>query len=186
MDDTLRAAAQALRNELDARAAFIKDLPVMTQVLKLHSALNALEALMEEPRTTLAQLFGMENAEAPAPIRSDEFYGLAPLDAAKRYLKKRGEARPFTEILEAIQTGGGRVDAPEDLRLSLSRSTYEVAKVGDDLYGLVEFYPHLKRERGKKKRGASEAADAEIAQEDEQREVAEFERALAEGADDKK
>jgi hypothetical protein len=165
MSDTLRAAAQALRDELDGRVAVIKSLPVMEEVLKVHAALNALEAIMGEPLTTLTALFGMD-AESSVVIRADEFYGLGPLEAAKRYLKKRGEARPFTEIVEAIQAGGGRVDSPEDLRLSLSRSTYEVAKVGDDLYGLVEFYPHLKRERSKKKRpGMNEETDAEIERE---------------------
>jgi len=161
----------ALRNELDLRVAAIKNLPAMAEILKLQQALNALESAAGEPATTVAHLFGLDT-EQDSRVRPDEFFGLSPLEGAKRYLKKRGEARPFEEILASIQAGGCRVDSAEDLRLSLSRSTYEVAKVGEDLYGLVEFYPHLKRERKKKRAGMNEETDAEIEREQTDEQIA--------------
>ncbi len=75
--------------------------------------------------------------------------------------------RGIDEIVQAVRAGGGRIDSEEDLRLSLSRSTYEVAKISENMYGLVEFYAHIKRERGKKKKvGVSESQDAELEHEE--------------------
>jgi hypothetical protein len=186
MSDTLRDAAKAVRQQLDEKVAAIKSDPAMAEVLKLQAGLNALESLAGDPSTTLAQLFGMDRVDAPAAplIRADEFYGLAPLEAAKRYLKKRGEARQFDDILASIRAGGCRVESEEDLRLSLARSTYEVAKISENLYGLVEFYSHIKRERGKKKKGLSEGQDAEIEREETAEQIERDAAALAEGGDE--
>jgi hypothetical protein len=51
-------------------------------------------------------------------------------------------------------TGGADAGNEEKLRMSLARSTWDMAKIGEDLFGLLEFYPHIKRGR-KKKNGAS-------------------------------
>jgi hypothetical protein len=59
--------------------------------------------------------------------------------------------------MEALETGGVQGNK-ETLRMSLSRSTWDVAKVGDDLYGLLEFYPHVKR-GAKGKKAATAATD---------------------------
>lgn len=149
MSNPILAAADDLRQKLAEKVEDIKALPEMLEVLKLHQALNALEDVLEAQPTTLSELFGLDTGSS-TPIRPDEFYGLSALDAAKKYLKKRGRARPLKEVVEAIKAGGGASTSEEDLRLSLSRSTYEVAKVGEDVYGLVEFYPNLRR--GKKKK----------------------------------
>ena len=73
----------------------------------------------------------------------------------EKYLKKRVSGRPFREIVDSLQAGGCRVNDEAELRVSLGRSTYEIAKVGNDVYGLLEFYPHIKRGK-KKKPGAVE------------------------------
>jgi hypothetical protein len=72
------------------------------------------------------------------------------LEAAKRFIKKRGRACTLDEIVSGICAGGCQDVKEEELGKSLSRSTLEVAKVGEDLYGLVEFYPEVKRERKRK------------------------------------
>jgi hypothetical protein len=158
MSDTIRAAAEELKREITQKVEVLKSDPNMTEVLKLHQALNTLEQVTGDPLTTLAKLFGMED-RASVSMRPDEFYGLQPLEAAKRYLKKRGEARPFQEIVDAIVAGGCRSADGNDLRISLARSTYEIAKVGQDLYGLVEFYPHIRRGKKKKTETLSEALE---------------------------
>lgn len=150
MTNPIQTAADDLKRQLAEKVEAMKSLPAMAEVLKLQQALNALEDVLAVQRTSLAEVFGLD-AGVNVPIRSDEFYGLSALDAAKKYLKKRGEARPLKEIIEAIRSGGGQPGSETDLRESLSRSTYQIAKVGQDLYGLVEFYPNLKR--GKKKGG---------------------------------
>ena len=158
MANPIQTAADDLKRQLAEKVEAIKALPEMAEVLTLQQALNALEDVLKAQRTTLAEAFGL-NKEVATAIRPDEFYGLSPLDAAKKYLKKRGEARPLSEIIEAIKSGGCSVGKADDLRTSLSRSTYEVAKVGEDLYGLVEFYKHLKR-GGKKKNGGEDQGSA--------------------------
>jgi hypothetical protein len=127
----------------------------MVELGRLLEALNALENVMSAPSTTMAQLLGLAGPASDS-VRPDEFFGLSALEGAKRYLRKRGEARPFTEILEAVRAGGARANGAE-LRISLARSTLEIAKVGQDSYGLLEFYPHIKR--GRKREGAAPTAD---------------------------
>jgi hypothetical protein len=93
-------------------------------------------------------------------VEPDEFVGLDALDAAKKFLKKPRKAVPFKDIVAAIRAGGGDPGSEQKLKVSLARSTWDIVKVGEDRFGLLEFYPHIKR--GKKKNGASknEAVDA--------------------------
>jgi hypothetical protein len=109
-------------------------------------------------------LFGIESAGGrDIRVREGEFYGLEPLDAAKRFLKKKGEAASLDAIIAGIASGGVTANK-DDLRMSLSRSTWDVAKVGEDLYGLLEFYPHVRRGRKAKKAAAAAAyAESELA-----------------------
>ncbi len=151
MSDAINAAAAELRQRIEEKVLAVKANPAMAEIMKLQLALNSLEELLNQPTTSLSELFGLEQqpGDATATTRFDEFYGLTPLEAAKKYLKKWPDARPFQEIPDAIRAGGGRVDSEEDLRMSLSRSTRDVVKIGDR-YGLLENYPHIKRGRKKK------------------------------------
>jgi len=168
MSDAILAAAEELRRKIDEKVGVIKADPNMAEVLRLQQGLNALEEIVGQPKSTLAQLFGLDAPTAEAStsvysIRPDEYYGLDPLDAAKRYLKRRGQARPFKEIVEAIRRGGCKADNEQDLKMRMARSTYEVAVLPDEHYGLVEFYPHLKRGKGSKKRAVGATPDAAAA-----------------------
>jgi len=147
-NQAFQAAADEIRRQIDEKVALIKADPVMNEVLKLHEVLNGLEKLMDQPRTSLGDLLGFATEEAsrlpgPPSVRFDEFFGLAALEAAKKYLKKCTDARPFQEIVDAIRSGGGKVESEEDLRKGLSRSTLDMVKIGDR-YGLREHYPHIK------------------------------------------
>jgi len=52
--------------------------------------------------------------------------------------------------------------------MSLTRSTCQIAKINDDLFGLVEFYPGgLKRGRSAKKKNGGDSGDTDAAQEEE-------------------
>ncbi|HEY4258284.1 MAG TPA: hypothetical protein VGM66_13810, partial [Candidatus Udaeobacter sp.] len=129
----------------------------MASIVKLHGAINQLEDLAGQKRTSLAMVLNFGTAAEETPdaeqrsairVEPHEFYGLDALEAAKRYLHKVGPSRKsalFTDIVSAIKNGGGDPGNEDKLRLSLSRSTYEVAKIGDDRYGLLEFFPHVKR-----------------------------------------
>jgi hypothetical protein len=148
----MRLAVEELRSKIDERVATLKSDPLMREIIDLQTALNALEKLLNEPPTSLGQLMNLGAApDDTAPlVRFDEFVGLEPLDAAKRYLKKRTDARPFTEIIEAIKRGGGSVGSEDALRTGLSRSTFDIIKIGDR-YGWLENYPQVKRGKTKRK-----------------------------------
>ena len=68
------------------------------------------------------------------------------LDAAKAYLRKQRDARPFPEILEAVRGGSAKVEAENKLRTQVSRSTLDVVKI-NDRYGWLDNYPHEKSKR---------------------------------------
>jgi hypothetical protein len=151
MSDTIRNTIAELKRQIAEQVAAIKADPKLVEILKLHQAVNTLENLLSERQTPLSEAFGLDSGTPT--VKPGEFFGLTPLDAAKSYLKRRGEAREFKDIVAAIRMGGVPIAVSEEdqLRVSLGRSTLEVAKIADDLYGLLEFYPHVKR-GGKAKR----------------------------------
>ena len=131
----------------------------MAEAARVLAVVNALEDQLGLPKTTLggggitwSQSLsedlrvtdaGAGAAASPQNIRPDEYLGDAPLDAAKKYLRRIRRAAPLAEIAEAISKGGAAVkgaDWKADLDNSLLRSTREVVKVNDETYGLVAFY----------------------------------------------
>jgi hypothetical protein len=56
------------------------------------------------------------------------------------FLRKRGKPASLADIISGIKAGGGNPGPEGSLRTSLTRSTYQIAKINDDLFGLVEFY----------------------------------------------
>src|SRR5574340_115747 len=130
MDGNLKPAMDLIRAQAEAVAEKIKTDPRITEMRKLLQSLNALEELSGEPSTTLGSLlrFGGDEDSASSSglvTRPDEFYGLEPLEAAKRVLKKLGRSATIGEIMTGIKAGGGETGSPESLQLSLARSTVE-------------------------------------------------------------
>lgn len=158
------AAAEARRLAVEF-ADELKQHPAMAGLLRNHAGLNAIEDLMQAPRTSLGDLLGLGDLVAGggsqlSRVKFDEFVATPPLEAAKKYLRKGTDARPFQEIVDAIKAGGGKVDDEEALRTGLSRSTLDVVKLGDR-YGVLEHYPRIQRGGGKKRKGASETTQAD-------------------------
>jgi hypothetical protein len=157
MTDPIKEAAAEIRRRIEDKVAELRATPAMTEVMTLHPSLNALEDVLREPRTSLAEFFGdffgsslpgtvgVSRPVSPA-VKFDEFYGMSDLPAAKAYLKKRSDARPFDEIVAAIRSGGGKVESEEKLRTGLSRSTLDIVKIGDR-YGHIDSYPDEKAKR---------------------------------------
>jgi hypothetical protein len=163
MSNNLSTALDLIRQDLNVIADQIKADPKITEAVKLLAGLNALEDVDGQPRTTLADILNLGSGStagmrASGVTRPDEYYGLEPLEAAKRVLRKLGRSANMAEIMSGIKSGGGETGSEDTLRLSLARSTVEIAKIGDDLFGLLEFFPHIKRGRPgrKKKNGAKE------------------------------
>jgi hypothetical protein len=143
--DSYSQAADDMRRDIQQKVETIKDSPEMREITRLLPILNGLEQLLDHPPTSLSQLFalpGSPEASGAASLLPDTFVHMTTLDAAKKYLKIVGKpARPFREIVEAIKAHGGEVGREDRLRIQLVRSTAEVKKVGDDRYGLLEWYP---------------------------------------------
>ena len=166
-DETVKAqleqALTGMRQNLESGVAELKGDPRMAEIIESHKKLNDLENMLDRPTTSLAELFGLEVKEKPearrTPIRIDEYFGLLPLEAAKRYLKRKGEAATLDEIVAAISSGGCKVNSPSNLRKTLTRSTWQVAKVGKDAFGLVEFYGGRKRGPKKEKTGGADGEE---------------------------
>lgn len=151
MNEAYKNALEQARQDLAAKVHEVKSGPLMAEILELHQTLNGLESLLKEQKTSLGSLFNLtlEEGESSMRVRFDEFVGLSPLDAGKKYLKKCSDARPFTEIVAAIREGGGKIDNEEEFRRSLTRSTMEILKIGER-YGALEKYPDIKAQRASK------------------------------------
>lgn len=127
------------------------------EVRRILNLINTLEESYGQTKTTLSELGENSQIEAqgtalPPPlapgrhtreVRLDEFLGDQPLIAAKKYLKRVGHAVPFDEIASAIQRGGAAIrgsDWRENLQTSLIRSTFDIVKIQEGVFGLTEFY----------------------------------------------
>ena len=151
------SAIEELKKDLLGAASEIKEDPRVTQMIKTLKALNGLEELDGVPKTALLEVLGFDvdlqseviSKPTEPPVRFDEFVGLRTIDAAKLYLKKFKEARPFEEIVQAVSRGRGKPlsdDEVTKLNKSLLRSTFHVVQIGDR-YGLLENYPNVNRVR---------------------------------------
>ena len=158
------SAIVELRSQVEKLADEILKDGRVAEIQKLVTGLNTLEDLCGENRTNLSGVLAFGGApvvhkDQSLSVQPDEFYGLEPLAAAKKYLKKPRKAVPFKEIAAAIRAGGGDAGNEEKLKVSLARSTWDIVKIGDEMFGLLEFYPHVKRGGKKKKNGTEEIAD---------------------------
>jgi hypothetical protein len=184
MNEQVQTAADAIRSEVTQKANSLMADPQMTELVQLIHGLNALEGILQKPKTTLASLF-LVKGEAPASVTAtnvtvarDEFVHIPALEAAKRYLRKVGkttakEARTLDEIVNAIKSGGGEVPNISVLRTQLIRSTADIKKVSEDVFGLLEWYPK-KRGRPVGSGGAStDAVEQAIEQYEENAEATE-------------
>jgi hypothetical protein len=171
MTDSLIGAVDDLKIKIGELVATLQRDPNWRELQRLYQGLGVLEDLTGQPKTELAALLGIASTSDAPKIESWTFVKMNPLEAAKLYLRMiapKRKAAPLDEIALALERGGLKVSS-DALRIPLSRSTYEVLKVSEDTYGLLEFFPHVKR-GGKKKGFTGEATESngEQAQETEQ------------------
>jgi hypothetical protein len=140
--------------------------PHVTSIRDSLAMINMIETKYGVPATTmfelLAHLGGDDQPTANAPvdrpaggqagagplrrvsIRPDQFLGQQPLDAAKAYLALVNSASTIDDIAEAVRQGGAATPPGpkwrDTLETSLIRSTSDVIKVRDGVFGLVKFY----------------------------------------------
>lgn len=161
-------AANDMKRDIAAKVATIKSSPEMVSVMAMLPLLNGMEALLNQPRTTLGALFALESTEGAATptlaLQPDEFVNLPALEAAKKYLRMAGKpARPFREIVKAIKDHGGEVGREDRLKIQLVRSTSDIKKVGEDRFGLTAWYPPRKgRPVGSQNRQVGDVLDDDV------------------------
>jgi hypothetical protein len=167
MSSPFESAAAEARKLIAEQTAILRSHPAMIELVRLHAGLNAIEDLMQQPRTALGELLNLGDLGGASPlsrVRFDDFVGMKDLEAAKKYLEEKAtDARPFQEIVDAVKAGGSKVDSEEALRTGLSRSTYEILKIGDR-YGALKHYPQVKR-GGKKRKGSDSGESADVVDE---------------------
>jgi hypothetical protein len=172
--DSLENAVKELRDKIAEEINALRQNEHWREIQKLYAGLGVLEGLCNQQKTELSALLGINTGDEVLKIENWEFAGMPPLEAAKKYLKMiapKKKAASLDEILKALEEGGLKAGR-DDLRISLSRSTYEVYKVSDDVYGLLEYFPHVKEKRNslKKKASAGEAIDTDPQTDDSQQE----------------
>jgi len=165
MDDSLIAAIGTVKARISDRIATLQDDPTWQEIKKMYQGLGTLEEMCGMPKTDLGALLGITSNDGLAAIGKYEFAGQPPLEAAKRYLRKiapKQTAASLDDIIAALEQGGLKANKDE-LRLSLSRSTTEIYKAGDDIYGLVESFPHIRRGTPGRRKSAQAGNGAEAA-----------------------
>lgn len=162
MADALEMAVLDLKGKISEQVGILKGEAHWREIQRLHAALNALEEYRNLPKTDLAAVLGISGNDQPT-VKPYEFAGLPPLEAAKQYLRKiapEQKAASLDQIVAALDLGNLKANR-DDLRTSLSRSTVEIYKAGEDIYGLVENFPHIKRgSPGRKKTANGITVDA--------------------------
>jgi hypothetical protein len=152
-----------LKTEIAGHVSQLKGTPDWIEVEKLFTALNTIEGLSENPKTSLAEVFGFSSNGDSVSVRPGEFIGMEAVAAAKLYMeKKKATASSLDEIIDAIEKGGAQNVARDTIAMSLARSTWDVVKAPrQELYTLAKFAPHVKR--GRKRSEKSEPDDTSAA-----------------------
>lgn len=158
MSDALENAVADLKGKIAERVSLLKEDQNWRELMRLYSGLGVLEELCKLPKTDLASLLEIGGESGPR-IGKYDFITDSPLEAAKKYLRMilpKQKAASLEEIVAALKSGGLTPNRDE-LRISLSRSTTEIYKAGEDIYGLLESFPQIKRGTPGRRRAANEA-----------------------------
>jgi hypothetical protein len=149
MADVLLGSVDAVKKEIYERISELQGDPIWRDIQRLYQGLGNLEDLCGIPRTELGALMGISISTNDGPtIDKFEFVTDTPLEAAKKFLRKiaaRQKAASMDEIVNALGRGGLVKIDRDELAESLSRSTAQIYKVSDDVYGLLENFPNVRR-----------------------------------------
>lgn len=129
-NEAIKAALSELRDRLTFKEQECAD---------LKKAINVLLAAIGE---------GPEFAEFPreekrgAQIRPDQFFRKSITAAAYEYLKAKGGASAVEELIDVLKRGGCDLGASplRNVKISLSKNSRVFAEIGNDTFGLWEFY----------------------------------------------
>jgi hypothetical protein len=150
-----------------------------TELAELKRMVNFLRSRDGQPPLYQETEVGGGSVRGLVTLRPDEYYGKSPITAAREYLEKRGQAALPDEIAEALERGSFDYKAQgwlakenwgRNLAISMSKNSGIFHRLPNGYYGLVKWYPELKR---KKRAGAvpegggEEEPEEEILEEEE-------------------
>ncbi len=141
MDDKLSGAVEVLMEQLSEQ---------QKQVADTKRTINALLRRMGKD-----QMFEDTLAESiySVKVRADEYYAKPFATAAQMFLQRRKQAVSGDEILKGLEQGGFDFDAMgwrendrlRSLAISLAKNNKVFHRLPNGTFGLVEWYPNLKR-----------------------------------------
>jgi len=151
MDDPIKAVYAKYEEKLQQQLAEVK---------KTKEFLNSLAREMGNS-IPFPDLAGEDFLPGMARIRKGQFFNKRLATAVKEYLQLRKEAASWDEIVEALRRGGyeiGRGKAAENkARLTILKNTANFVLIGDNDFGLKEWYPKLRKNEEKEEPGEEEA-----------------------------
>ena len=155
-DRVLEAYKTVLTDLEQRRAALDKQI----EAVKL--AMNAAGAGTELLSTFTAS--PAANGSEPPKIETDTFVGMSVSKSARTYLKMTGKKQHIRDIVAAINQGRAGMKTSVAVASKLLRrravAKGDVVSLGRGEWGLLEWYPDLKRKRTKKQTAAAEAEEA--------------------------
>ena len=148
MDETMRSTIDTLMAKVDAKG---KELAELKRTVNFLSKEAGGEPIYPDDQP-------MDQAGLGG-ISADRFYGKSPITAAREYLEMRGRAVPPEEIVEALARGGfdfesqgwKKQDRVRSLAISLSKNSIIFHRLPNGTYGLVKFYPDIKKKKADQK-----------------------------------
>jgi hypothetical protein len=123
---------------------------------ELNTAIAAIERLTGISSSQSAAAPNSNNALS-AEVRPDSFFGLSIPDGARKFLKMSKAPKSSKEIADALDKGGlthSSADFVNTVGSILNRADKnggDIVRVARGQYGLAEWYPGMKRKRGKGK-----------------------------------
>lgn len=150
MNDPMKAVYEKYEEKLRSQLAEVK---------KTKEFLNSLAKEMEID-IPFPEVSSEDERVFSTRIRADHFFGKPLATAVREYLEMRRQARPWDEIAEALRQGGfelgtGKI-AEEQARTTILKNTANFVLIGDNNFGLKEWYPKLKKEQKDKDAGKEE------------------------------
>ncbi len=133
------AAVEEIQKEIEA---------LQVAIHKKKQAINVMyDSMGEQPPYEI-------EGESPVSltIRPDQFYGKAFATAASSYLKIKNQACYAQEIMDGLLRGGFDFpwkdeDQLRNVAISLAKNTQVFHKLPNSTFGLLEWYPDLKKKK---------------------------------------
>jgi hypothetical protein len=158
MSKDLEKAVESLYSEMDG---------LHLRLAEIKKTINSLSALMGKNQPFADVDYS--SISGNTSIRPDQFFGKGLATSVKEFLKIKGRAVTAQEIYDSLKSGG--FEFPKEwkekfqmrnLTISLSKNSNDFVYVkSSNAYGLWEFYPEKKREKGKQQKN-EEKMDVEI------------------------